>query len=276
MAFLSLSGIPIPLDAGSPLQYRRELLGEVSRSFAGQLRSGVRGRRWTLSGSTMPLLLEEALAMRDLVDGRGHSWSFDAGMASSTGIVPSLITGSAGGQLGGAKYGAGRMRCAPGGRVRWPLVQGTETLWRTTLAFWVRGPELGSGAWTHLVIDLATEEVYRDGVLWTTVDVLTDYSIVVAVTEAYLEMGCHADGVGEVSYDDLVVLPYRVPTSWLPTWATSNVPFGPLPFHRVAGTGVHEPVLMLGQAGDGTAMELWTEAGQFLAHEAFDFELREG
>ncbi|NTX59567.1 hypothetical protein HUA74_02720 [Myxococcus sp. CA051A] len=274
MAFLTLSGIPIPLDAGSPLQYRQELLGEVRRSFAGQLRSSERARRWTYSGNTMPLVLEESLAMRNLIDGRGHSWSFDGGTVSSTGIGPPVVTGDAGGQMGGGRFGTGRLRCAPGGRVQWPLSLGAD-LGRTTLAFWVRTPDLDN-VWTHLVIDWATAAVYRDGALWTTVDVLGDYSIVVALTAAYLELGCNTDGGGEISYDDLVVLPYCVPASWLTAWATSGAPFGPLPAHVVGGSGVHTPgLLMRGQARDGTAMELWTEGGQFLTHEAFDFELRE-
>src|SRR5215217_4509047 len=274
MAFLTLSGIPIPLDAGSPLQYRTELLGELRRSFSGQLRSSVRARKWGFGANTMPVLLEEALALRNLIDGRGHSWSFDGGTASSTGIGPPVVTGTAGSTTGSARYGTGRMFCAPGGKLRWPLSLGDD-LSVSTVAFWARGPELSFPVtWTHVVIDMATDTAYRDGELWTTVDVLPDFSLLFALTATYLELGCQAEGGGEMSYDDLVVLPYRVPTSWLPAWATSGTPFGPLPAHVVGGTGVHTPgLLMRGQARDGTAMELCTEDGQYLPHEAFDFEL---
>ncbi|MFY1829140.1 hypothetical protein ACN47A_24690 [Myxococcus fulvus] len=277
MAFLSLSGIPLRLDAGSPVQYRQEPLGDFRRSAAGQLRSSVRGRKWTITGSTLPMPLEESSALRHLINGSGHSWSFENGSASSTGIAHSFMTGGAAPVLGLGKYGTGHLRCPPGGAIRWPILQSGDTVFTSTIAAWLRAPAVAGGAWAHHIIDVATDETWLNGAQWYVwPDVEGDTRVRIVLTPSYLEVSFQADGVGVLQVDDLVLLPYRVPSSWRAPWRDAGVPFGPLPRHSVTGTGIHEgPLTVFGQANDGTAAELWTEDGQYRVHESFEFELRE-
>ncbi|GEL75551.1 hypothetical protein [Myxococcus virescens] len=73
---------------------------------------------------------------------------------------------------------------------------------------------------------------------------------------------------------DLVALPYRAPDAWLAPWRDSGAPFGPLPYHRATGAGLHRPALVLGDAGQGDAMEWW-EGAQRVQGEDFAFTLQE-
>ncbi|WAM28506.1 hypothetical protein [Myxococcus sp. NMCA1] len=73
---------------------------------------------------------------------------------------------------------------------------------------------------------------------------------------------------------DLVALPYRAPDAWFAPWRDSGAPFGPLPYHRASGSGLHRPTLVQGDAGQGEAMEWW-EGAQRVQGEDFAFTLQE-
>ncbi|NVJ05219.1 hypothetical protein HUW63_08210 [Myxococcus sp. AM001] len=74
--------------------------------------------------------------------------------------------------------------------------------------------------------------------------------------------------------DDLVALPYLAPAAWLAPWRDAGAPFGPLPYHRATGSGLHRPALVQGDAGQGEAMEWW-EGAQRVQGEDFTFTLQE-
>ncbi|GHG79629.1 hypothetical protein [Comamonas sp. JC664] len=74
--------------------------------------------------------------------------------------------------------------------------------------------------------------------------------------------------------DDLVVLPYLAPDAWLTPWRDAGAPFGPLPYHRATGTGLHRPCIVLGDAGQGEGMEWW-EGPVRVAGESLNFTLME-
>ncbi|WP_228560841.1 MULTISPECIES: hypothetical protein [Myxococcus] len=73
---------------------------------------------------------------------------------------------------------------------------------------------------------------------------------------------------------DLVALPYRVPDEWLAPWRDAGAPFGPLPHHRATGSGLHRPVLVLGDAGSGEALEWWMGTAR-VSGEDFTYSLME-
>ncbi|AEI65555.1 hypothetical protein [Corallococcus macrosporus] len=79
---------------------------------------------------------------------------------------------------------------------------------------------------------------------------------------------------GSIYVSDLVALPYLAPDAWLAPWRDAGAPFGPLPYHRATGTGLHRPALVLGDAGQGEALEWW-DGPLRVQGEDFTFTLQE-
>ncbi|WP_426750170.1 hypothetical protein [Myxococcus sp. Y35] len=77
-----------------------------------------------------------------------------------------------------------------------------------------------------------------------------------------------------VVVSDLVALPYTVPAAWLVPWRDAGAPFGPLPYHRATGTGLHRAVVVMGDAGQGEALEWW-DGPLRVQGEDFTFTLQE-
>lgn len=271
MPYLSLSGIPLNVEQ---LRYEPTLLGQKTRAFSGFPMSSVRRTLMMLTGTHGMLKLAEAFAMRSLINGDGHSWTFDSSTASATGLLPTSTTGTVSVVAGSNVYGTGRLQLSPGAVVTWPLTALGDT---STIGMWVRAPALNSNAWTHLVhFPEGDGFVYLNGVLaYPEAGALRDVTGISLPGEAEaLSIGYAAGFAGTMSVDDLVYLPYRVPVEWLLPWRNAGAAFGPLPYHRATGTGLHKPIRVLGNAKGGTAME-WFSGGTFVQGESFDFELLE-
>ncbi|QSQ17239.1 hypothetical protein [Myxococcus landrumensis] len=271
MNFLQLSGIPIPCDASSPFTYAEERMGEATRSYDGTLHSSFRGdAKWGCAGTTFAQEIPLSRVMRKLISGAGHSWSFDSGFVSSTGISYSVFSGSAWIETSGSKFGTGHLGCSPETYLRWPVRLPPQR----TLMFWSKGTSLGP-TWRHVVVYPALNSVWIDGSEWGDLSDIEGLGLIVIVTDAAIDIGAQYSAPGDASFDDLVALPYTLPVAWAQGLAASSVPFGPLPYHTATGTGVDEPRRVLGEPGDGTAIELRTAGGLYLPHESFDFTLRE-
>ncbi|NVJ13123.1 hypothetical protein [Myxococcus sp. AM010] len=259
----------------------------------------------------------------------GHTWSFDDDFASNWGMAPSDVDA---GQGGAGRYG----QCAEfydGASATWPTALGPQ--W--TVAYWAR---LATDATWHLYIHRAGLLLSRDGVVgshpasagvlysssgdYTQLpdgavvlfnqeggSLLIDDLVVLPYTvpDSWLapwyastapfrlpgtvglaevdENGSltmhHRAGVAGgfpnpandgLLVSDLVALPYRAPDAWVVPWRDSGAPFGPLPYHRATGTGLHRPTLVLGESGQGESIEWW-EGPTRVAGESFTFTLME-
>ncbi len=288
MTVLALSGIPVP-TAGS-FSYAPTLLGEKRRTWSGLPVSSVRRKVETVTASTPLLTLAEATVLRALIDGDGHSWSFDTSTTSSRGAVPASTLGTVAVTAGGAKYGAGRLVLGVTSQASWPSLAVDET---ATYALWAKTPNLNGGAWTHLVVYVDAGSsgdppatVYVDGVAGAYADMLEleqETGLVLSRTGEGLYVALSSEAGGSslppettLEVDDLVWLPYRVPTSWLAAWRDSGAAFGPLPHHAATGTGLRKAMQVLGDAKQGRSEEgTDPEDGVLKFFEAFEFELLE-
>lgn len=231
MPFCVLGGITIPIAAGEATK-RREIIGERTRAFSGELRSSVRARKDSFPMRTIPMAPALADAIVALVEGQGHRWAFDEHLYSDKGL--GLFAGSgAGASLGTTapvpKYGAKRLGLAAAASVTYATALGgawTVMVWRWS-----------GSAWVHYAIR-------SDGAKW----------IGVARNDAAATPWLQVDGAGNVTivaggaefYDDLVCLPYLVPAEWVAAWAVRSSAFSPLP--RLHLTGDIGTALVEGEA----------------------------
>ncbi|AFE05564.1 hypothetical protein COCOR_04013 [Corallococcus coralloides DSM 2259] len=282
MAYLTLSGIEVRCSAAKGLTQKPTLLGPRVRTFSGWAQSGTRSRVFTWAGGTPPMSMAEAQALRRLIDGDGHSWSFeanaDAGLVSSKGL-----TGTAVGTIGVGpgsstpRYGTGGLALAAGASVTWA----TATTGRYFVGAWMRGA-FSAGAWAHVVVDANGNQTWLNGEEWMAADELiaeTGIGLGVGlVTPSALSVSNRTAETGTPSIldiDDLVLLPYEVPRAWIPqwyAWGAAGQPFGALPYHTADGAGIPGPFRVLGQALDAQAME-YDEDGARVQGQYMDFEL---
>ncbi|RKG99198.1 hypothetical protein [Corallococcus carmarthensis] len=269
MAYLTLSGIEVRCSAAKGLTQKPTLLGPRVRTFRGWAQSGTRARVYTWSAGTPPMPMTDAQALRRLLDGDGHSWTFADATAnsftSSKGAVPSSLNGvpQAGTAIPG-RWGNGAMFLNPGEEVTWAI--GTRL--DCTVGFWLRTDYVGSN-WTHVVACFKADALYVNGSELGIVDDMEgELGLVVSVSEGVLSVLAAAD----VAVSDLVYLPYTVPPAWVPQWAAATAPFGPLPYHTADGYGLPAPCRVLGQAGDAQAVE-YDEDGARVQGQYLDFEL---
>jgi len=275
MHFLNLSGIPVPV---SRLRYSPTLQGTKGRAFSGFPYSTVRRTLMTLTGDTSPMTLAEAWALRALVNGDGHSWSFEYGPVSSLGLMPSDNTASAAATEGG-KYG--NCLALPGGdgsSIEWTLAAPSR---RTIMVWRYDRATGGTPAWHHYVLrytDAVPDTGWKDGavVSWDMREDIADWLEWRRGLGGRVRLVNRTAPVGETTnhFDDLVALPYAIPSDWPAAVFTAGAAFGELPYHRATGTGLHKPMVVLGHAGDGDAIEFFKD-GTHAQGESFSVELME-
>jgi hypothetical protein len=210
MAFLTLNGIPVPVVPSAGVR-RAAHLGQYARSYNGTPYSTVR--------STKVLILEY------LIEGRGHVWSFDGVDTSSRG-VPVLSSGGEGYEISAdeQKYGSDSLKVLSlGGFVRWRLAGGDFSSSAWTMMFWA----LESSVWHHYA-RTSTGSYWKDGSTTSA----GSFPSWVSFTSLLLRV----DANGEERFvDDLVMLPYVVPSTWPALVYGAGAAFGPLPKHTVGG-----------------------------------------
>ncbi|WNG57380.1 hypothetical protein F0U59_23400 [Archangium gephyra] len=268
MSFLTLNGISFPCVTGNAVPVRA---GELERSANLSVRSGVRALAWDLPCATGELSQAEARAVRGLVEGEGHSFSFaDTTTAtsflwSSRGLVPWDTEGAVSRATGGRW--ASRLRLLDDASAAWAF--GVSSEW--TVSLWYRDDN--SPTWKHYTI-CSSGSVWVNGVVdanptppaedFLSVDLGLDGTVRLRSVDG-ADSGLH-------DYSEVLVLPYVVPDAWGPLlYAFSNTrPWPALPFLRAEGAAVPGGVAeVLGQVG--TVERLVGGPGVWV--ESFDFTL---
>lgn len=253
MPFLTLNGITVPVVEG---RRRQVNIGQDSRAFSGAYRLGRRAVRREWDFRTGPLSLDEAEAFRGLIAGDGHTLSFDTDAFTSRGLgATSTVPTNVGGKFGTAANLAG------GGIAFWDVFPGPR--WTV---FHFRFDSSGAG-WEHFLFRDDGQRWFQ-GVGPSTKDggsQLLDGETLVLI------------GSGTAtSFDDAVVLPFRVPASWvgqLYDWHSSR-PWSALPYLTAGGTFAPSEVQVIGEVKESEFVE-FVNAGARIVGERFEFTLRE-
>lgn len=263
MALLTLHGVPVECEASD---WESVTLGEVTRSFNGWPRDTGRVKKKDFRFTSGLYSLEVAEAVRGLVEGAGHSLSFEDAtgyLYTSRELAPLSATGAARSTTG-AWHGSACLTLAAGATLAWAVgVEGHEDGLGTLLA-WVRE---GAGAWKHVVATARSGAVYTNGVRTAPSGGYAHGR----VRAGLLELGdLGAQGVA-TTWDDVVALPYTVPAAWVPrlyTWHAVRA-WAPLPYVVAQGPRLPAAGLqVLGRAGASRVAPLLTTVG-----ESFDFTL---
>ncbi|MFP2962844.1 hypothetical protein ACLEPN_35020 [Myxococcus sp. 1LA] len=158
----------------------------------------------------------------------GHTWTFETSLTSSQGLPEAGTTGTVtAGVDGPGRFGL----CASitaGGTVRYATQLGTQ--W--TVAYWARLTT--TGVWTHYVHRPGVN-ISRNGVVGNSPP---NAGALYSSTGNYTQLPAGAvtllcpSGVGggnpnnvPLLVDDLVVLPYTAPDSWVAPWYARGAPF---------------------------------------------------
>lgn len=206
MAYLTVNGVEVQCDAGAGSDITPMLIGEDGRAFSGAPFSTERATKGELSARTMLLPVDDVPAWRGLIKGEGHVWSFDGNATSSRGVIPSAYGGPSGLSptiLPSSGRRGGCLSFAPGTYVTYDVaLRGAWTAfgWRQV-----------SGTWRHYGLDADGNDIYN-GVVGATPGDPYDWLSVDVTGLLRLE------GPSGYGYylDDLVVLPYVVPSGWWP------------------------------------------------------------
>lgn len=201
---LRISGIPLDVQVDSA-SHSTSQIGENERAEDGSLLISRRVLKETYKFKVAHASPTDALAVRDLLLGRGHTWNFNTSLYSSKGLGPSALTNTV--QNATTKYGAGgAQQTASTGTVTFTALPAGGTKW--TVMVWRK---VGAGTFFHFVVTNTTKaavQAYVNGVLgadttaWLTVNTTTG------------TVKLDADAVGTTNLDDLVILPYEIPTTW--------------------------------------------------------------
>jgi hypothetical protein len=262
---LYIHGVGIECSAS---EWEPVRLGEITRSLNGAPRSSFRVKKRSHRFSTDQggYELEEAELLRALIEGEGHSWSFETSeLYSSRRLLPSSVTAAvtSGEEAGKSGFGLfGEM----GASVHWAL--GYTGLW--TLLYW----RLVSGNWVHYTVRRNSPSSLN---VWTNDDLTDDDPGVVGVdSSGTLIFSCAED---EETIDDLVALPYAMPTAWFDNMYAyrQENPWGSLPYVKATGRAflserTDAGLSVLGQCNAGRRVPL-TVAGVHTVGEVFDFSL---
>lgn len=214
-----LNGFLIPAQRDQVRELDLSIKSEVrtpSGDFVRDIRHVKRG--WQMMTRIMPIA--EARALKALILGRGHVWSFDGSSAySSKGLA---VTGAHTMSASGGAFG-GYLTGATGGA----LISGLTgyTAWTTAQWIWT------GSVWEHRLQTSAGLK-YTNG------------SPTPSASWSYpLTTGSYAIASG-VQIDDLAILPYALPAALCAQWS-QTLPFGPLPQLTLTGDLIDEDSLLV-------------------------------
>lgn len=239
MSYVTLNGVVLPV---AELAEQDDSVKSVGRSVNGTIFKDRRHpkRRWDFACAVKTR--EEAEALKRLVDGVGHHWSFDSTAYSDKGMTTSS------GAFTLSSAGIGPKFSAQYGVLTLSADITFETDWSDayTVSVWV----ISGGSWLHRVHvwDGSTTTKYEDGVAGA-------YGWSYAISSGVLTL---ASG----GYDDLVVTPYAWPESWITSFDDTN-PFT-LPRLWMSGDAIGDAAVQV--IGDDVELEhINTGSGQYVA-----------
>jgi hypothetical protein len=187
MPGLKLNGVDVPVLADA-VSASPVIIQDKARAFDGTPRSTVRARKREWRAKLGPQTQANADLYRQLINGEGHAFSFDADAYSSKGLGPTVNTNTVIGNTGSSqKWGANRLALSSGGNggiITWPTAYLT-----TWTAFVWYAPNGLASSYEHWVIrPSGGGNTFRNGVLNNTQDFSYWCSTV-------------ADGTGNLSFN---------------------------------------------------------------------------
>lgn len=204
-----LNGINVPVSVQGAT-FTPERLQDSERAENMALIEDLRATKLSLKLRLKIQRRANAFAFRQLVHGEGHYWSFDntaggggtAGLYSSRGLPPTgAITGVTLGTAAPAPWlGAGRVAITTGNSLVYTLGAGLPGI--TVMA----AMNVNSGGWNHIIKD--------DGGTVFTNGALAGAAATIAITLATGVVALSTAGGVTYQYDELVILPFRLPSDW--------------------------------------------------------------
>lgn len=242
MSWLTINGInagTLASSADEPTGERRDIGGE-SEAADGSLQVTRQATKRDFSFGSVPLSGLDARAWEGLIRGEGHVWGFESplNLYSSKGKALVASDPAPDVEISGpnAKYGSMGLFVANGSYVQADDVLGST--W--SLVLW---GNVGAG-YQHFVIR-SDGAKWEDGVRNDAL-VTTDWLLTTGGDLRLLATGFDA------AFDDVVLLPYLVPTSWPAQLEAKGSAFPNTPFVEVAGDVVREAAsrTMLGKTSE--------------------------
>lgn len=264
-SFLRLNGIAVPVALGSAT-LDPAAVGKNRRSANGTMNASRRLRKGGWKFSTVIKTAAEALAFRELLAGEGHVLSFDSSFYTSQGMAPTAI--GAGWTLSatGPKFGA---KCATSDTAATVLSYAFPTATGYTIAYYWN--DAGAGYHHYVLTSAGTKWI--DGVLSPGGSLLG-----LRDPGVYGVASFQATGGATGKLDDLVVLPYVVPSTWpaqMYAWGnTDTQPFSSLPALVADGSFIEQNTRVSVLGGDAPAGRVIYGSGTKNLHD-FSFELAE-
>lgn len=229
MPFLTINNVTVSVDAKSGDRKWKEI-GDRDRAFDGTLRSTRQALKRSWEFVSNPLPLAEADALVALVQGRGHAWSFDVDLYSSKGLAKKTQTGTVNPAIAGGKFGNKVQLTVgpPAGQVSWGVgLTGdyTLTVWRNEASVWKHYVIRKTGVTVNKWKDGVQDDLLATG--WLTVNGSGDVVL--------------GDGSNADDFDDLVALPFSIPSSWVSALFSSTRAFPSLPKLEAGGVSMSSP-----------------------------------
>jgi hypothetical protein len=290
---LWINGINVPCEVTSGKR-GRDQIGESVRAIDGTLRIHRRVLKERVTFKATPQDVDVAIALRQLILGEGHNWSFDdatKGLYSGKGLGPSASSGAALNAAAAFLGARGLRLTATTGTITFKALPPLGTFPSSpTFQGWTVGCFRNAGAWHHYITT-------SEGLLWTDGVVGAGAMPGLTVNTAAGTVKIDAAGV-TTDIDELFILPYNLPYSlqgtaddWGPQIYAQLANYGTTAqWPPLARLGVYGPAMfpispidegqgMLQVAGElKEGSILWGRRSAFWgpgALQEFEFELKE-
>lgn len=234
MPMLTINEVTIPQSADSGTE-SFEVIGDLDRAYDGTWRESRTSEKRRFDVRTTVLAQDVGEALKLLLQGRGHVWSFDSDRYSSKGLGPS--TGAAAGTItGGGKFGS-YMALSAAEQITWPTGFGDPATNDYTILLF----EDSGAPWDRWAIKnvQGTVTKFLNG---ATTGAATPFVSVDSSGDITI-----GDGAGAFDIDDLVFVPFALPDSWLETGGGLDNParaFPLLPRIDIDGDLVNNQVML--------------------------------
>lgn len=227
MPFLSINNQTVPVRDRTPSR-KPSFKGRRERSRAGQMRDGRRDKKRRLSLTSVVSDIAAADALRHLIQGEGHYFSFDNGLDASTGLQPSLNATVKLVTSGGKFNGFAEVESAGSMAIDAQLPE------EWTVSAWI---DDGTGAGFEAIALRSDNTQFESGVSGSfgVQNVLSESSGILTI------LGVDRAGANAaVKIDELVVLPWFAVDAQIAAWHGLATSFSPLPFLNITGDMIEE------------------------------------
>lgn len=265
MAMLALNEVTISTHIKRANE-RLMVIGDQARAFDGSWLETRTSEKEVFELQTTVLSQVEGEALKLLLEGRGHNWTFDVDRFSTgKGLGPSV--GAAVGTITvGGKFGS-YMALGLGEQITWPTGFGDPATNNYTILLF----EDSGAPWDRWAIKniQGTVTKFLNGVSTGAASVFVSVD-----TSGDITIG---DGVGAFDIDDLVFVPFAMPDSWLVTGGGLDAParaFPNLPALEANGDLVNNQVIEVQGANVRTRARRFPTTGDKYGHVIF-FDLTE-